>query len=264
MHRPEKQQFFFHGAALALGGEITRPFSEIIETQAATSLPTVGGYGAARVEKFRYRDLISFERATSVVTGSTRDGVHDTLSTVTVEGLNIMNVVTADKVVARLTSSHPAIGDVSLLPVGSYFENLRIAGVTFAPRPHEVLERCGRLSELESRYHSEDTPFVDPQGRPYRFPEPKTEAAAAAQGGQVRRIDDCVVVTSIFDHPPSGPWEVGPGGGIYIANFGEIRLGQYVVTRESRRLTMIVIHLGCAIHGQVSIAEDVGNGTGYP
>src|SRR5262249_6142280 len=151
--------FFFHGAALALGGQITRPFSELIENQAATSLPTVGGYGAARVEKFRYRDLISIERAVSVVTGSSRDGVHDALAMVTIEGLNVMNIVTADKVVARLTSTHGGGGEVSLLPIGSYFENLRIAGVPINPRLHDVLQRCGRLSELETTYRTEDAPF---------------------------------------------------------------------------------------------------------
>jgi hypothetical protein len=268
MHQPDQQpRFYYHGAAFALGGQITRPFNEIIEAQAATSLPSVGGYGAARVEKFRYRDLISFEHAESVVTGSEREGVHDTLAMTIIEGLNIMNIVTADKVVARLTSSHGPGSDISLLPVGSYFENLRIAGRPIETRAVDVLHRCGRLSELESSYRSEDAPFVDRDGRPYRFAERRTETARVegSPKGHIRHIDDCCMMTSIFGPPDvAAPFETKPGGGIYVSGFGEIRLGQYMVMREARRLTMIVIHLGCAIHGTVAVGEPVGNGTTYP
>jgi hypothetical protein len=40
-------------------------------------------------------------------------------------------------------------------------------------------------------------------------------------------------------------------------------LGQYVMTRESRRLTMIVCHLGCAVEGKLAVGEPIGNGSPY-
>ena len=38
---------------------------------------------------------------------SAKDGAHGTMSSVSVEGVNIMNVVTCDRVVLRLASKHP-------------------------------------------------------------------------------------------------------------------------------------------------------------
>src|SRR6266568_2393377 len=267
MHDPDRPRFFYHGSAFALGGQITRPFSDVLEVQAATTLPSVGGYGSVRAEKFRYRELISFESAYSQVTGSTRDGVHEAVIQVAVEGLNIMDIVTADRVVARLTSSHGSVaqsGDAaSLLPVGSYFVNLRIAGVPVEPRHQNILLRRGKLSELEHEYRTVDSPFVDRDGQPFRFPERRGAAETAlAEGGRLRRVDDCHLVTSIFQglEVEDAPFEIRPGCGLRIDGFGEIILGQYVITRESRRLSMIVVHLGCPYGGTVTAGEGGGNG----
>src|SRR5262249_31930046 len=75
------------------------------------------------------------------------------------------------RVVARLVSSDSREeGTSSFLPVGSYFVNLRIAGAPVAPRPHDVLMRCGKLADLEHQFHDQESPFVDPDGKRFRFP----------------------------------------------------------------------------------------------
>ena len=41
-------RFRFRGSAIGAGGHITVPFNEIIELQAASALPEIGGHGTAR------------------------------------------------------------------------------------------------------------------------------------------------------------------------------------------------------------------------
>src|SRR5262249_11926372 len=82
--------------------------------------------------RFDFQGMVSFQTAEAVVAGnfSPKDQSYDAVATVTVTGLNILNMVTADRVVARIASSHSAVQAQchSIVPVGAYFENLRIAG----------------------------------------------------------------------------------------------------------------------------------------
>ena len=107
------------------------------------SFPTRAGTWPSGRRSFRrgVGDL-SYEAAHTQVAGNreTKPG-HDgytTLVTSVVEGLNILDVVTADLVVAQISTDHPLVGYVpSITFLGTRFENLRIAG-------HKVdeLEMC--------------------------------------------------------------------------------------------------------------------------
>jgi hypothetical protein len=128
--------FRHHASAAAFGGYMTAPFTEALTTQAASVLSPVGGYGSARVENYRYHQIVSFDVGYSQVIGTRRldrkgNTVHETLSQAVVEGLNILDIVTADRVVSRLASeyveSEPP-DEYRFRPIGSYFVNLRIAG----------------------------------------------------------------------------------------------------------------------------------------
>jgi len=124
-------RFLFHGSAIALQGHIRAPFDEIIPIQAASALPPSGGYGSARVDNYRFREILSCTAAYSQVAGSkSATGSFDAVATVTLENFNLLNVVTADRIVARIASKHPDDPEVepSVILLGSYFENLRIAG----------------------------------------------------------------------------------------------------------------------------------------
>ena len=52
-----------------------------------------------------------------------------TITTAVVEDLNVLDVVTADRVVAQISTEHPLVGYVPHITfLGTRFENLRIAG----------------------------------------------------------------------------------------------------------------------------------------
>src|SRR5262249_39299509 len=126
------ERFRYHAFTTGVSGHITLPFDEIIPVQASIALPESGGFGTANSERFSFHDILSFESASAVVAGSfsPTDKTFDAVATVTVKGLNILGMVTADQVVARMASAHPEdpTKGHSITPLGSYFVNLRIAG----------------------------------------------------------------------------------------------------------------------------------------
>jgi hypothetical protein len=58
-----KRTFHYHASAHALSGQFWRPFQRVIEVQAATTLPSIGGVGNSRVDNFRLDNLVSFKAA---------------------------------------------------------------------------------------------------------------------------------------------------------------------------------------------------------
>src|ERR1051325_9174596 len=108
-------RFLYHAQTVGVSGRIEHPFEQIIPVQASLALPETGGFGTTRVDKFSIPGILSIEAVYSVVAGSleTRDDgtlSHDATASVTIEGLNILSVVTADRIVARIASSHPQKG----------------------------------------------------------------------------------------------------------------------------------------------------------
>ena len=103
-----KLRFLYHAEAVAATGTVTLPFQETMPIQASAALPINGGHGSASASKFRHRNIFGFENAEANVVGSysSLDKAHGTLSHVVVEGLNILDVVTCDRIVLRMTSKH--------------------------------------------------------------------------------------------------------------------------------------------------------------
>ena len=130
MTEKEHGPFYFHAVGHAFSAKFCRPLQHVIEAQAATSLPTIGGIGNARVENFRSHHFVSFREAGTHVSGSFQDEeTAVTEATTSIEDLNILNVVTADRIVARLTSEYrKGKKEAHILAAGSHFDNLRING----------------------------------------------------------------------------------------------------------------------------------------
>jgi hypothetical protein len=224
-------RFLYNASALALGGRMTRPFAEVIEAQAATMLPVTGGYGSARVDKFCYRDLISFESAYSTVVGNEGDdGTVNTLATVTIEGLNLMGVITADLVVGRLVSAYTGGDELPAHPGGSHFVNLRVGGVEVRANPRQDFLTCHRLSDVKKAH----------------------EAAVLKDGS---------ILSTVFEG--QGCKGSVPSG-IEVPDFGRVYLAEYHAAPRSRRLTMIRVEMGSPIRGVLALGDMGGNGSTYP
>src|SRR5713226_4104099 len=157
MPAPAHRTFHYHANAHVLSGRFTRPIQHVIEVQAATSLPSIGGVGSARVENFRFNEQVSFKAGYSHVSGSEKEQdskiIHTTLATATVEGLNILDIVTADRIVARISSNYISGDEPQILVLGSVFENLRIGGYQIEVElDHELALRLDTFAAVRKEF----------------------------------------------------------------------------------------------------------------
>jgi hypothetical protein len=271
-------RYRFKGHAYAASGIITTPFREIIEVQAATNLADFGGFGSSRVSGFRHRDILRFEEAHSEVTGSRThlDEPGETYSTLvrsTVEGVNILGMVTADKVVAHLVSTYrtgPG-AENSVKLIGSRFENLRIGGIPVqAELSVGTLDKYHHHKDLKAAYAGDQKVrdlFGDDSLRA-RHPDAPKEvknylAAPPGEGPEMPADHEGTSTVSIVKklHVDSDALECY-GHVIHIDGFGTIRLGEVHICKKTRALTMIQIHLGCPYDGDTSLGSAADGGSG--
>jgi hypothetical protein len=266
---PNGARFLYHGDALAFGGRVTRPYAAQIEPQAAVVLPIIGGYGNVRVDNFRFLDLVSFRSATSTVAGSevqldeTKDAmtiVYNTLVSTTIEDLNVRDVVTADRIVARLVSEHTVVykkgaeltpkAEVPITLVSSRFENLRVAGTEIVPRLQEALCTTPTIAALKGAAKKKALTAVGATGTVLEPPSPGES-----------------VVTSLFERPdvfPAGCSADECSWGIKIDGFGTVFLGEVILAHGTRRLTMLHIKMGSPEEADLVVGGGTGNGSTYP
>ncbi|HEX5482816.1 MAG TPA: choice-of-anchor P family protein [Terriglobia bacterium] len=249
-----EKRFLYHAHAAGLAGQITLPFNDLIEVQAASAIPQTGGYSSSRVENFAYKNILSFQSATTQATGSynPEEKAYNTLVTATIEKLNVLDQVTADRVVAHLTSKHPESGgQPSIIPLGSSFVNLRIAGCPVDVRLDSatfvqfdtydrICESLARDKDLRQRLlrGQEDLPVPPPH-----------EALLCSLVREIR---------------PDGPELKAQGCAIFVPQFGTVYLAEYMIQPYARTLTMVRVELGCPVCGRLSAAVVSGNGQGYP
>jgi hypothetical protein len=154
-------EFFYHAHGIAVSGAITRPVSHVIETVASTALPITGGATSAAAGKTVFNhpqlgNILSFQSASTQLAGSFNesDRTHNTLVTVTVEGLNVLDTVIASRLVLKLSARHHRSEEEGcIIPLGSSFENLRIAGHPVEVElDHELFSACDTYMGLKTRY----------------------------------------------------------------------------------------------------------------
>jgi len=228
-----ERRFLFHALATGISANFTLPFNELIEVQSASAIPITGGYSASRVDSFRYKEILSFRSAVTLVTGSYNPvkDAYCTLVTGTVEQLDILGVVTVDRLVLRLASQQSASGDgFSFTPLGSHFENLKIAGRTL----HVELDR-ERFSEDERPEQKELNTLIRPI--------------------ELGRETGCELIEE---------------GVIQVPQFGTVYLAEFFKTPLYRSLTMLRIELGCPVQsgpgatGSFSSGHGSSNGEFFP
>ena len=129
--------FYFHADANSLGGALETPHKKVVPSQASVALPAVGGHATARTEAFNCDEIVSCRAAYTRVTGGQveEDGSWATLVTSVVEGLNILDTVKAERIVAQVSVEHPADGgNPTISLAGSHFDGMRLGGCDVLPR----------------------------------------------------------------------------------------------------------------------------------
>jgi hypothetical protein len=283
-------QYIYHSSAYAIAGEFYRPLRKQLPTQGAAVLGVTGGYSCNSLSKFSLDCLVSFENA-CVEVGGSYDECHDVqtsyFSTV-IEGLNIANMLTADRVVARMMVYSPKGdhgGEHTFDITGSHFENLKIAGhqikveldtgafhnlntyskFTAAYKGGQadhllLFNKFGALTAkqrhgIEDQFHALHglSGMIDAL-KADKTREPKDRYLCSA----VSHLD-------LKDHVAKNSELRGYGAVICIPKFGAIRLGEILVTKQFRSLTMFTVQMGSVGSGSVSGGSgSTGGGNGLP
>jgi len=274
------RQFHYHASAHALSGELTRPEQRLIEVQAGISLPSTGGAGSSSVENFRVDEIVSFKRGYTQVSGSAKREpnkvIHTTHATAAIEGLNILDVVTADRIVARLSSSFeepppggPKATEGRVLLVGSKFENLRIAGYPVdVELDHELFLELGTFSAVRDAWKVKEGKLRQASSETHKAfgLDDKVLPDQIEPGGG---MFSSIVKEVHFKDPGFGnrQGEFKHAGvqrlgrhAYYVVDFGKIFLGEILCQHGRKTLTMLRVELGSPNGGSFNVVEGTSNG----
>jgi hypothetical protein len=271
MEASKHRVFYYHADASALGGQLTHPIERIVPTQASSSLAQSGGHASSRIGPFRLDDIVSCEAAYSEIFGSVNkaNGAWTTLVTSVVERLNILEVVTADRAVARLAVEHPREGYYPKVSfVGSQFENLRIAGARINPVLNLDLLRSETGNNFPDRPFIDDKNFIDKainQSRRMLEAEKAPDWLRARYSwvnSEEERDKKGYVLCSLVEQVEGAKPGNSYGHVIHVPGFGNVFLGELIVAQGLFRLTMIRTEMGCLAEGNLSVSTADSNG--YP
>jgi len=218
--------------AFAFSANFQAPIPQVIEKQAFVELPERGGYSYLPAAPYRLNGIVSHGGGYAQVAGhANSNGGAITLATAVVVGLNILDVVTADRIVAQITTEHAPnnyVPSVSFL--GTRFENLRIAGQQIEIEPYldilgakpnndeSYLNDGGVLSRIAQQYSKIRSMVGLPKWASDQF----NWDPAATDRQQVK----CSLVKSVSGAPGKSFGHV-----IELPFFGKIFLAELTVTR---------------------------------
>jgi hypothetical protein len=287
----------YHAEAHVLSGHLQRPINQKIEPQAAVVLnDRRGGHLTRYVQDVSIEGLISFTRGETRVSGarSLKNNGWVTLSTSILEGLNVFEVITADRIVSQISTDHPYkdghFPHVTFL--GTQFDNLRVGG--FPPLLMLNLGICGDRPAGDKSYFQDPTflrkmqdhtkKIAEARGLPKELKEQYDEKLAyikklisaadsgdQSAGGSHEPIT-CSLVQSIGEIPIPGVQTFGHI--LVIPEFGSVALGEIEVGERMYEpaerpcvyftLATIKMKMGCLADGPLTAGSSTANGHTVP
>jgi hypothetical protein len=271
---PIKKIYLYNAHGYGLGGRIDRPFQHVLDVHAGASLPTTGGFEVSRAENYRLNETISYRAAHTMVSGSLdeEDGTYNTLASATIEGLNILDMVTADRIVAHVASKQRLDDpEPTITPIGSHFANLRIAGCPIhAELDNNLFNRFGTFTSFKDAYEGNQQVLEAMQalflwGKPkFEVPEFLRERYNWFAGDKFPESKGIVLCSLVKDIKTPCPELRVYGNVIVVPQFGKIYLGEVILKKNEREVTMLRLDLGCPTTMIVSGPGGGGGGAGFP
>lgn len=244
MTKSQSLSYHYHAHAYTFSGEFFRPIKKIVEVQAGVSLPHGGGHGHANVENFSVDQLVSFRRAYSHTSGSLDDNKHyNTQTTSVLEGLNILDVVTADRVVAHISSEHdPANREGHIIMTGSRFENLRING-------------CAVKIEIDNELFLKNKTYK----------ELSKKVASLKKSERIADESNGVIICSLAESVAINcPGVTVHGHIVTVEQFGTIYFAEVSASHGTKSVCMMRLELGSPTSAQLMAAGGQVNGYPWP
>lgn len=236
-------RYHFHASGYALSAHFDRPVDVPIAAQASLALPIEGGMAHSGIENFAIPRIAAFDAAQTHLSGSFPDDNTATSSvTVVVEGLSILDFLTVDRMVTRVTGEHnlkQKNGESHIIALGSHFEGLKLGGhaVNVTLR-HDLLLEAKTFADLKKGVKD------DPKSGRIMIP-----------GNEVLLFS---LVDKIETDLPGAEIE---GHTIKVPHFGKIALAEVFAGRGVRTLTMLRFELGSPDGGGGSSGGGSTNGS---
>jgi hypothetical protein len=269
----------YYAEASVLYADLKEPLQDEIRPQAAVKLPTDGNYQYKRADPFRFEGILSYQGGYTQVAGhpSSKSAGFSTLVTSVIEGLNVLDIVTADRVVGQISTVHPTYGTgqvPSVTFLGTRFDNLRIGGHRIeveraldilGPKPVEdesYFDNRDVLGRISQQYEAIATAKNLPDWASEEYPKGRP---ALNRNGKL----ECSLVKNVAGAPG-----ISFGHVLDVPHFGRIFLGELEVTRTPGNpakgiydqykfhLTMIRMKMGCVGSGNINVGPMETNGTG--
>ena len=258
--------FYYQASASPLGGQMEQPFLRPIPSPASSALSAAGGFASSQSEAFNHENIVSFTAAHTRISGheaphggrEAPDGKEfSTLVTTVVEGLNILEIVTAKRVVAQLSVAFPKDGGPRrIATAGSYFEGLRIGGYDAEPQPNKALLRSPLTVEgIQGIGVEQSKALADKvSGLTARYGWTRREQKGNAA------LTMCSLLNAVSPKLPGRSF----GHVIAIPDFGRIFLGELLVSHGFAQLSMVRAELGCNVHATLTVSVAGSGGTTMP
>ena len=218
----------FHAESSVLSAEAGSRLAQVLPRENLLSVAPEGGHLSRKIAAFELPGFVSFKSGYTQVSGSGdfRSGQGwATMSTSVIEGLNIANIVTADRVVAQVSTEHPTAGYVpSVSFLGTHFENLRIAG--HAVNFQLDLNMLGEKPDDDIPYLSHPEFLRRVQSQSERLSSSITPRSSLVRyGGSPIAVDGGEAIEFSLVHQTSGNFQGSTFGHVIeLPNFGTIRL----------------------------------------
>jgi hypothetical protein len=287
----------YHAEAHVLSGHLQRPVEQKIEQHAPVSLAgRRSGHLTRMAEEVNIEGLITFKKGHTRVSGSKslKPG-HGwvTLSTSILEGINVFEIITADRMVSQVSTEHPEedghFPHVTFL--GTQFNNLRVSGVPLTLTLNFGI--CGKKPDGDQSYldnldflnavKAETEKIARADGLPKDLKDTYDERLKTINGlihnggskGSGEPSVICSLVTDIdksIEKAISGVRVIGHV--LLIPDFGTVSLGEIKVGEKKYpaaqrpsnyfELTVIKMNLGCVGHGTLDGGTAAANGHHNP
>ena len=277
MHSDAKKTFYFHADASSLGGFIEKPFQKHLPPN--PQRPSLRSAAIYRREQKRLisRASISCRAAYTRVSGRhlEEDGSASILVTSVLEGLNILEIVKAERIVAQVTAEFPATGGFPRISfTGTHFDQFVIghSGAEIALNPGLLGFASGKAARAvltQSLFHETGrqqaaklvkSVKAEPDQNTFRWLTDRYGWMDSDRKPEKDGFSLCSLVDGVGGEIPGRSF----GHVIDIPDFGRLFLGEVLVYPESVQISMVRAELGCSTQGKVSVGVAAVRGGTVP
>ena len=273
MKRQRERRFIFENHATGFTSQISSPRHEQLSVQGAAALPMGGGVSKQRLEDVRFAEIASAAEIAVLAEGDIvrkKAGDRNPMTAYrsassSLRDFDLLATVCAERIVGRIAGSQSELeAEPEYTMYGSGYHGLRIGGREVEIVYQECLFELKRFSGLK-----DNRAALDLLKRQYVADRKAIGGKAklppdAGKAFEALRTGGPIVTSIVAEIRGLPPGVESNGNQVYLPGFGNLFLGELVITPSSRRLTMLRFELGCPYDGCGSGGDVCDDGAWYP